>query len=323
MDSQLSKPFISIIIPTFNSSEYLEETLKSLANQTSHEFEVLVIDDQSSDNTLEVAVDAFKKNNLRGKIIRRPDEISKGVSNCRNLGIKIAKSEWISFLDSDDLFLPEKIEGTINFIKQFGNNCFAYFHAARQFEDKTNRTIQISVAPSFKTPENILPRILKQNIITTATVTVKKTLLEKIGGFDTTLHGIEDYMLWLRVAKQTNWYYSNDVWTDYRVRKESLMGGREMKYYITQNNNLLIAARKLHEFSSLEISEIESYLFDDVMHYYASVALNVRGWGDFTKGLSALIKIGKIKLAFILFSKHTKFLMKNIIVQLFIKKVKK
>ena len=86
------------------------------------------------------------------------------------------------------------------------------------------------------------------------------------------------------------------------------MGGREMIYYVGQNAALLKAAGNTNEFSPTEIAAIDSYIFDKTMHYYALVSLNTRGWSDFLKGLKALRKINKSKLAQRLLSKHLKFL---------------
>ena len=301
-------PTISVIIPTYNSTGYIEETLNSLANQTLADFEVIIVDDQSTDNTVEVAANIHKKFGLNGNVIVRPEDIPKGVANCRNLGIKYATGDWISFLDSDDLFMPDKISDTIKLIAAYGDTCYAYFHCSRQFEDGTNKTLGISSKKSYTEPKDIFEELTHKNFITTSSVTIKKSLVNSIGGFDSSLHGIEDYMLWLRVAKRTKWYYNSDVWTDYRVRKSSLMGGREMTYYVGQNAGLIKAAKKTNEFSVQDISAIEHYLFYDVMSYYSMVSIDTRGWGDFIKGLKALRRIGKTKLAITLFNKHFNFL---------------
>lgn len=269
-------PLISVVVPSYNSAEYIEETLHSLSIQTQGDFEVLVIDDQSTDNTFELAKKTHSRFGLKGQVIIRPSDLPKGVASCRNLGVEMAAGSWISFLDSDDLFFPGKISGTASLINKYGASCFAYFHASRQFEDGTNKTLKIPDAKSYEQPENIFDLLTHENFVTTSSVTLKKSLINEIGGFDITLHGIEDYMLWLRVSKRSNWYYSADVWTDYRVRKSSLMGGRKLQYYVTQNTNLVKSAKNLKEFTASDIAEIDNYLFDDTMQYYAMVSFEHR-----------------------------------------------
>jgi glycosyltransferase involved in cell wall biosynthesis len=235
--------------------------------------------------------------------------LPKGVASCRNLGIENARGGWISFLDSDDLFLPGKIAGTIDLIHQYGGACSAYFHTVRQFEDGSNKTLSTTNDAGPAGPADIFPELLKKNIITTSSVTIKKSLLNELGGFDINLHGVEDYMLWLRVAKMTKWLWSDNVWTDYRVRATSLMGGRKMTHYVTQSAQLLKSARSLGEFTNEELKKLEYSVFYLTLEYYALVSLNTGGWRDLLKGLAALVRIGKGKLALRIFRRHFKNLM--------------
>ena len=214
---------------------------------------------------------------------------------------------WISFLDSDDIFYPEKIEETGKLIAKYGDECAAFIHGDRKFEDETNITLSVSNRNTFEKPTDLLPALINKNIITTSTVTLKKSLIEEIGYFDTTLHGIEDYMMWLRISKRTPWYYSENIWTDYRVRKESLMGGRPMKYYVIQNAGLLGLVNSLPEFTQAEFKAIEKYLFFDVMEYYAAESLRRRGLSDFMQGLKELCKLQRYSSAQFLAVKHSKF----------------
>ena len=297
-------PQIAVIIPAFNAAEYIGETLRSLGEQTRKDFEVIVIDDHSLDDTIRVAESAFGVFGLHGQVVRRPDVLSKGVSNCRNHGIRIAQAKWISFLDSDDLYFPSKIEETVRMIENEGADCFAFFHASRQFEDGTGKTIKINQYAKAGRRVALIPDLLHGNFITTATVTIKKSLLEEIGLFDTTLHGVEDHMMWMLVSKRTNWVYSESILTDYRVRAQSLMGGRALSYYVAQNKNLLQSAKASGVFSPQETNMLFRHLFHHVMRHYANESINRRGWGDFLLGTGSLILNGFPDIALrILFNK--------------------
>ncbi|NCX96380.1 MAG: glycosyltransferase family 2 protein [Chitinophagia bacterium] len=299
-------PKFSIVIPAYNSAPYIDETLASLAKQTFKDFEAIIIDDHSKDDTVAVAQQAMAKYQLAGIVLKRPDDVEKGVANCRNLGIKTASGEWVCFLDSDDLFLPHKLQGTAALIDKYAPACKAYFHASRDFEDGTGKTLTIREREPFAAPRDLLPELIHLNYITTSSVTINRALLVEIGGFNNRLHGIEDYMLWLRVSKRTLWYYSHEQWTDYRVRTTSLMGGRAMDYYVTQNHNLVLTAKDYNEFTQEEIAAIEYYLFNNVMNYYAQQSLNHKGTGDFLKGIVALTKVNRGNLAARLLAKETK-----------------
>ena len=101
------KPTVSVIIPTYNRAKLLPRAIKSVLNQTFKDFEVIIVDDGSTDNTEEV-INEFQKHNKRIKYIRH--EKNKGAAAARNTGIKIAQGEYIAFQDSDDEWLPNKLE---------------------------------------------------------------------------------------------------------------------------------------------------------------------------------------------------------------------
>ena len=291
-------PVITVVIPAYNAESYVAETLQSLGSQTNKSFEVIVVDDHSTDNTVAVASKVLNLIGLVGMVVVRPEGMSKGVSNCRNYGIQIASGDWISFLDSDDIFYPKKIEETIGSIDLYGEKCSAFFHGARQFEDGSGVTLATHDRTGMERPEWITEDIFKQNFITTATVTLRKKLINEIGLFDSALHGVEDYMMWMRISKRSPWYYNPEILTDYRVRKQSLMGGRKMSYYVIQNKNLFNAAKNTGEFTSVELTTLQRYLFTSVMQHYANESINRYGWADFLKGIGALIFNGYAGVAF-------------------------
>lgn len=112
---------VSIIIPIYNSTNYLEDTLKSVVNQTYKNYEAILIDDGSTDNSMKIAY-KFAEKNKKIKIIKVEHQ---GVSNARNIGIKSANGRYLTFLDSDDVWLPNKLEEQIKFIKE-NNYEFVY-----------------------------------------------------------------------------------------------------------------------------------------------------------------------------------------------------
>lgn len=99
---------ISIIIPTYNRSRLIGETINSVLNQTYQDFELIVVDDHSTDNTLEV-VQEFMLSDHRIKFYKRPDNLTKGGNSCRDFGLSLAKGEYVKWLDSDDLLYPSAL----------------------------------------------------------------------------------------------------------------------------------------------------------------------------------------------------------------------
>lgn len=301
------EPFFSVIIPLFNAEPYIEETLRSLASQTINNFEVIIIDDGSTDRSVELAETTKKKLGLAGNIIIRPSNIEKGVSSCRNLGVKNAKGNWICFLDSDDLFHPQKLEIVLSSIN-LDEKTKVIHHLPINFNDGESFDF-MSIKNSEQQPQtsDITHKLIQKNFITTSTVIVKKEVFDLTAGFDTSLHGVEDYFMWLSISKHSQWSYLNLPLTAYRIRTDSLMGARRLKYYVEQNSNLIKKMQHVSFFSIEEIKAVRKYFMDDVMSYYASISINKYGWADFLNGLIHLGKKGYPVVSFFLLQKHLKF----------------
>jgi glycosyltransferase involved in cell wall biosynthesis len=298
-------PFFSIIIPCYNSAQYIDATLQSLSEQTYKQFEVIVIDDGSTDNSVEICREGLKRYRLSGMVVPRPRDVIKGVASCRNLGVSKASAEWICFLDSDDLYLPEKLSKTYEIIAESKDICSAFCHAANRFDDQTGNILESSPI-SLKTGcHDILPSLLSRNDVITSTVTVNKGLFVELGGFDTDLMGVEDYMMWLLIARKSHWHYSAEKLCNYRVRGTSLMSGRRFQYYIGQNNSLQRAIHNSKVFSGKEENIVKNHLMG-LTDYYAMESLNTYGWKDFIGGIWQLVLLEKFRMAGSLFFKHTR-----------------
>jgi glycosyltransferase involved in cell wall biosynthesis len=110
---------VSIIIPIYNRADILAETLDSIILQTYKEFECILVDDDSSDNSIEVANSFVQKDN-RFKLFKRPSTLKKGACNCRNYGYQKSSGTFIQWFDSDDIMLPTMLEAKINALKTKG-----------------------------------------------------------------------------------------------------------------------------------------------------------------------------------------------------------
>ncbi|WP_276133809.1 glycosyltransferase family 2 protein [Polluticoccus soli] len=299
--------FFSVIIPCFNSSEFIEATLASLSAQTFRDFEVVVVDDGSTDDSLVKCERYFSAHGIHGQIIQRPLGTKKGVASCRNLGVEFCNGEWVCFLDSDDVFFPEKLKTVYSKIQDHGEVSHAYFHGVEYFKNEINNRWSHHSNVRDEFPTDMLGELLECNSVTTSSVTVKKSLFLELGGFNDELHGVEDYFMWLRVAKRTKWCYCNRALTGYRILDSSLMRGRELRYYISQSEALLTCATKSKEFAAGEVKKIDQYMFGDVMFFYARNSLKGKGKGDFLKGMVALIRVGRTSLGAAIVFRHVKF----------------
>lgn len=199
----------SIIIPAYNAKKYIEETVQSVLNQSYTNWELLIIDDGSTDNTIEI-IEALAKTDSRINYITKKNS---GVSDSRNKGLSIAKGEFISFLDADDIWNKENLKEKINFIVE--NNIDVAYSDCEKIDANSNSLKNILTGSESPELSDIL--LLKGNYITAPSgIVLKKSVLDKIGGFDTNLSNNADQELWIRILsnnfkikliKKTLWKY--------------------------------------------------------------------------------------------------------------------
>ncbi len=183
------KPLVSVVIPFYNRVEYLTEAVESVLEQSYQSFEVIVVDDGSSDETAQIQKD-FPQ-------VKYIYQENKGVSSARNLGIENASYEWIAFLDSDDTFHPQKLQKQLMFHKKNQELLISYTDEVWIRGDK-NVTIPKKFQKVGKDPflEN-----LRYCNIAPSSVMIHRSVFEKIGYFDESFEVCEDYDLWLRIAR--------------------------------------------------------------------------------------------------------------------------
>jgi glycosyltransferase involved in cell wall biosynthesis len=187
---------ISIIIPTHNRNELLKKALKSIQDQTYQNFEVIVIDDVGNLSTKNLVE---QLNDNRFTYIHNNQH--QGASYSRNLGIKMAKGKYIAFLDDDDEFMPNKLEEVNKHIVQ-NLETDVFYHQATI--NMVNENIKYNTKPKFYNDQGELYKaLLIKNIIGgTPMVIAKRESLIKVGLFDSSLESLEDYELWLRLARE-------------------------------------------------------------------------------------------------------------------------
>ncbi len=176
----------SLIIPTYNRADFLKEALESVFNQKRFPHEIIVVDDGSTDHTAEII-------RLFPEIIYIHQN-NQGVSSARNTGLKIATSEWICFLDSDDLWKPEKLFIQLQVAQEYPE--IFIFHTEEVWIRNGKRVNQGK--RHQKSGGWIFERCLELCLISPSSVMIHRSVFEKIGLFDETLPACEDYDLWLR-----------------------------------------------------------------------------------------------------------------------------
>jgi len=198
---------ISVIIPTYNRASKLHKSLASVLAQTYTDFELLIIDDGSTDHTEEV-VNSFGDDRIRYSRMAQ----NGGASAARNEGVRLAQCEWIAFHDSDDIWRPEKLEKQVAYAKAHPEYAMVY---SSYLMHKDGDAFMVPNATwSGELEGDLFASLLVRNSIGAPTMLVRKSVLEEIGGFDTSLKSLEDWDLALRIAEKYQIGYVPEVLVD-------------------------------------------------------------------------------------------------------------
>ncbi|MCB2357871.1 glycosyltransferase family 2 protein [Clostridium estertheticum] len=200
MSKNLGLKKISVVIPMYNSEETIISTLNSIKNQTAFEqiLEIIVINDGSTDDSLSFVKDYIAHNEEMKIIII--EKTNKGVSAARNTGMKVAKGEWIALIDSDDDWLPEKIEIQMKIIKEHPEIDFL----GGDIDDRGLKILWKQINGLYKA--NVKDICLKMFPQTSVAI-FKKNIFNKIGGYDENQSYAEDGNYFLKICTHYNYYH--------------------------------------------------------------------------------------------------------------------
>lgn len=209
---------VSIIMPSYNTSNYIADSIRSVQAQTYTNWELILVDDCSSDNTDEV-VETFLTDK---RIIYIKNEQNSGAAESRNRALRKAKGKWIAFLDSDDLWMPEKLSKQILFMER--NHCFFSYTNYEEIDSDGKKTGVKVTGPKR------ISRIGMFNYCWPGCLTVMYDA-EKIGVIQiSNIKKNNDYAMWLKVCKKEECYLLNEYLAQYRKGR---VGSVSTHSYIT------------------------------------------------------------------------------------------
>ena len=190
------QPLVSVIMPTYNHAKFIGKAIDSVLNQMYKNFELVVIDNYSDDDT-EKIVDSYEDN----RIIYLKFRNNGIIAASRNHGIKHSRGEYIAFLDSDDIWLPEKLEKGLRVLEGANDTAMVY----ARFRTVDGSTMSESILPKNGKYQSgyIFRSLYIRSFIACSSVMVKKSVLNQIGLFNTDADfvAVEDTDLWLRIAQ--------------------------------------------------------------------------------------------------------------------------
>lgn len=207
---------VSIITACFNSEKYISETIDSVLNQTYQNWELLLVDDCSVDSTVSI-ISTFQESDTRIKVFKLTK--NQGAAVTRNTAIKEANGRFIAFLDSDDKWLPFKLEKQIIFMLSNGYN---FSHTAYELIDEFGNTSKIISKPKAILSYN---EMLYSNKIGCLTAIYDQSLLGKV--YMPLLRKRQDYALWLKILRPGEKAYGlPEVLSQYRITKDSMSSNK-------------------------------------------------------------------------------------------------
>lgn len=186
-------PAVSIIVPTYNRGDLLPKTLNSVLSQTYSQFELLIVDDGSIDNTKEV-VASYGDSRIR--YLEQP--CNRGVSAARNRGLRESKGDYIAFLDSDDEWFPDKLKLQVDLFRNASDSLGLVYTGVESNRGTDNPTVQL---PTYR--GNLYRKLLLTNVIHGggSNALIRRRVVAAVGMFDEDIPAIEDYDYWLRTAR--------------------------------------------------------------------------------------------------------------------------
>jgi glycosyltransferase involved in cell wall biosynthesis len=211
-------PKVDVIMPAYNAARYLPAAIESVMAQTFTDWRILVIDDGSTDRTVEVVEPYLKQLGQKIQYIKRPNG---GVSAARNTGIRSSTAEYLAMLDADDIWLPCRLSESLSCLEGRPQAGLSYGFLSRINQegtlidtfDRRNENAEGFIAPYIYMRKIDLP---------TVTVTVRRSCLDEVGLFDETLRVTEDRDLWFRVASKYEVALVPVIVALYRTSSESI-----------------------------------------------------------------------------------------------------
>ena len=242
---------VSIVLPNYNSSDYLEETLESIINQSYDDWNLQIIDDNSDIETLKI----LKKYENINKIQIIYLKNNMGAGHCRNLGIKNSNSRYLAFIDSDDVWMRDKLLDQVNFMEK---NDIKFSYTPYLAYNEKNKKKRFIYPPEKFDYHNFI----KNTSIATSTMIVERKYLDNIWFSNTKI--CEDYFFKCSLLKKIGFAYSlKKILTKYKIRKNSLQSNKFKNLYwiwkINKEMNKLKFLKNLQSVFMISLNSIKKY----------------------------------------------------------------
>jgi glycosyltransferase involved in cell wall biosynthesis len=208
-------PKVSVIVPTYNNALVVLDAIESILQQSFQDFEILLINDGSTDNTMQVLEPCLSS-------IELIDQENQGPAAARNAGVRRASGDYLVFLDADDRLLPEKLATQVDFLDRnpqvdvvYSNGIYTTYHPDGTVDKQLFSEIGF-LRKDLSTPNVSLKILAIQNAFPLHAAMVRREIVLDTGGFDENLPALEDWEFWYRVAERANFAYMERILVEYR-----------------------------------------------------------------------------------------------------------
>src|SRR5918998_4447503 len=244
------KPLVSSIMIFLDAEKFIQEAIESIFAQTYNNWELLLVDDGSTDGSTEVALRYAREHPEKVRYLEHDNHQNRGMSASRNLGISNAKGEFIAFLDADDVWMPHKLEQQVAILSTqpkaamlYGRTQLWYSWSGKPEDIKRDQVTELPVRPNTPVePPTLLAHFLQDPNIyfpCTCSVLVRREVIAAVGGFEENFRdAYEDMAFYAKVSLKAPVFVAGGCWDRYRIHSDSFWTrAREAGYHHLTNPN--------------------------------------------------------------------------------------
>jgi glycosyltransferase involved in cell wall biosynthesis len=282
-------PLVSVVIPTYNRANLISETLESVFKQSLQDFEVIVVDDGSTDNT-QAIVTMFPI-----KYVYQPNQ---GAPNARNTGIKLARGKYVAVLDSDDCLYTGSLEKRVEMLEKYPEAILAYGQATIIEADgkETNYKYPLWPESGLRDGKQELRQLLYANHIPASTVMIRRCYLDQTGLYNPEfIHGQEDLELWVRLSAKYDLVYIAEPLIKLRLHAHRLTHQINLKQEEINHKAIIDSVFRNPTLQSL-LSAERSKVYAHLYYYMAEVAYSQQARASLRAYTVNFIKINPLNL---------------------------
>lgn len=279
-----NSPKVSVLIPAYNRSQYIGEAIQSVLNQTYPHFEVVVVDDGSSDDT------AVKVRQFTDPRLQLICQNNKGVSGALNTAFRASRGHYIAILGSDDRWLPEFLGTVIPVLEDRLDIGLVYGRAQAMTSDGHRMRHQIGRPPKFQ--GQMFKSLVYGDHVCGISVLIRREHIETVQSWDESLTANEDWDLWLRLSRVCQFLFIDQVFAHYRIHTQNITNPRSKTYHRLIHDRFRALDKVFQQPDlPLEIRSMESVAYYNVNLYGTIRWISVHRWKE---GVHYLIKAFRI-----------------------------